>query len=349
MSDAPDLTCPLPCSDYPRVVLAHGGGGRVMHRLIRELFVAAFDSPWLAAGHDGAVIDPGGGALALTTDAFTVRPLFFPGGDIGSLAVHGTVNDLAMCGARPRYLTASFVLEEGLPLDDLRRVVASMAGAARRSGVAVVAGDTKVVERGKGDGVYIAVTGVGQVESRAPIAPERVRPGDVVLVSGPVGDHGVAVMTAREGIGIETDLVSDSAPVADAVLALIRAGVDVRCLRDPTRGGLATVLCEIASAAGIGVRVAEEAIPVRPAVADACELLGLDPCYVACEGRFVAFVPEADGERALAILRATPGGEGARRIGRATSGPPGTVVLEGALGGERVLDMLSGEQLPRIC
>jgi hydrogenase expression/formation protein HypE len=320
-----------------------------MHRLVRELFVAAFDNPWLAAGHDGAVLEPCSGKLAITTDAFTVHPLFFPGGDIGSLSVHGTVNDLAMCGARPRHLTASFVLEEGLPLEDLRRIVGSMADAARRCGVTVVAGDTKVVERGKGDGVFIAVTGVGRVESRTPIAPSRVRPGDAVLVSGPVGDHGVAVMTAREGIGIEADLVSDSAPVAAAVLALLDAGVDVHCLRDPTRGGLATVLCEIAAAAGIGVHVIEEAIPVRPAVADACELLGLDPLYVACEGRFMAFVPEAESERALAILRATPGSEQASRIGRATSDHPGTVVLESALGGERVLDMLSGEQLPRIC
>lgn len=348
MHPAPELSCPLPFAGYDRVVLAHGGGGRLMHHLIRDVFLAAFGDPLSARGHDGAVMEVGG-RIAVTTDAFTVRPLFFPGGDIGSLAVHGTVNDLAMCGARPIYLTASFILEEGLLLDDLRRIVGSMAGAARDAGVAVVAGDTKVVERGKGDGVFIAATGVGRVESRQPIAADRVRPGDAVIVSGPVGDHGVAVMLAREDLGVEAAATSDSASVAAAVLALLGSGVDVHCLRDPTRGGLATALCEIASAARIGVRLAEGAIPVRPVVADACELLGLDPFYVACEGRFVAFVPGEEVEQALAALRRAPGGEEARTIGRVTAEHPGTVVVEGPLRGERILDMLTGEQLPRIC
>ncbi|MFS8066485.1 MAG: hydrogenase expression/formation protein HypE [Byssovorax sp.] len=348
MPDDPELSCPLPFAGYDRIVLAHGGGGRVMHRLIHDVFLAAFGDPARARGHDGAVLDLRG-PVAITTDAFTVRPLFFPGGDIGSLAVHGTVNDLAMCGARPLYLTASFILEEGLPLEDLRRIVDSMAGAARAAGVSVVTGDTKVVERGKGDGVFIAVTGIGRVESRQAIAADRLRPGDAVLVSGPIGDHGVAVMLARDDLGIEAAIASDSASVAAPVLTLLEAGVDVRCLRDPTRGGLGTVLCEIAAAASLGLRIAEEAIPVRPVVADACELLGLDPLYVACEGRFVAVVAERDRELALDVLRGTPGGEGACVIGHVTADHPGTVVLEKPLGGERVLDMLTGEQLPRIC
>ena len=348
------LSCPVPFSHYDRVVLAHGGGGRVMHRLIDELFVRAFAAPRAdsshragSAGHDGAVFQASG-LLAMTTDAFTVQPLFFPGGDIGSLAVCGTVNDLAMCGARPMHLAAAFVLEEGLPLVDLARIVESMATAARAAGVAIVTGDTKVVERGKGDGVFITTTGVGQVMWPEPMAPARVRPGDAVIVSGPVGDHGVAVMSVREGMALDTALVSDVAPVASQVLALHRAGVAARCLRDPTRGGLATVMGEIARAAGVGVRLRESAIPVRPEVADICELLGLDPLYVACEGRFVAFVPGADTGRALAALH-DAGAPAAACIGEVTAGPAGLVLIESPIGSERVLDILSGEQLPRIC
>jgi hydrogenase expression/formation protein HypE len=332
------MECPLPFSDYDRVVLAHGGGGRVMLRLIEDLFVRAFADPALAEAHDGAVVELAG-PVAITTDAFTVRPLFFPGGDIGRLAVCGTVNDLAMCGARPRHLAVSFVLEEGLPLAELRRIVESMAETAREAGVRIVTGDTKVVERGKGDGVFVTTTGLGEVV--APVRPARVQPGDAILVSGPLGDHGVAVMAAREGL--EVDLQSDVAPVAADVLALIEGGVDVHCLRDPTRGGFASVLNEIARTAGVGMRVREARVPVRPEVADVCELLGLDPLYVACEGRFVAFVAPADAERALGLLR------GAALVGHVVAGPPGVVVLEGALGADRVLDLLSGEQLPRIC
>lgn len=343
-----DLSCPVPFSDYERVVLAHGGGGRVMHRLIDELFVAAFASPSLRAQHDGAIVEASG-RLAITTDGFTVRPLFFPGGDIGSLAVHGTVNDLVSCGALPSHMTVSFILEEGLALETLRRVVESMARAAQGAGVAIVAGDTKVVERGKGDGIYIGATGIGPVVTRDEVTPARVRPGDAVIVTGPVGDHGVAVMLEREGIAIESTLASDSAATTPQLRALLDASVDVHCLRDPTRGGLATVLNEIASAARVGVRAEEPAIPVRAEVADACELLGLDPLYVACEGRLVAFVPESDAARALDALRRAPGSESAARIGTVVADGAGTVVLKGAFGGDRVLDLLSGEQLPRIC
>ena len=342
-----DLSCPMPASDYPRIVLAHGGGGRVMQRLIRELFAAAFRNPELDRGHDGAVLVPRG-PIAVTTDAFTVSPRRFPGGDLGSLAVHGTVNDLAMCGARPRWLTASFILEEGLELTELRELVASMAAAARACEVVIVTGDTKVVERGCGDGVFISTTGIGELVSEATIGPEAIAVGDVVLVSGPVGDHGVAVLAARERLEFDPPLVSDAGPVHVPVLALLEAGVAVHCLRDPTRGGLASVLAELAEARGLAVDLHEPAIPVRETVADACELLGLDPLYVACEGRFVAFVPAAEAERALAICRAH-GCVDAAVIGAVGEAPAGTVVLETATGSRRLLDLLSGEQLPRIC
>ncbi|MCA9695415.1 MAG: hydrogenase expression/formation protein HypE [Nannocystaceae bacterium] len=346
MSDPIALSCPVPARRYERIVLAHGGGGRLMRALIDELFARAFASPALCVDHDGAIVELQG-RVAVTTDAFTVRPLFFPGGDIGTLAVCGTVNDLAMCGARPRHLAAAFVLEEGLPVATLERIVASMAQAAREAGVTIVTGDTKVVERGKGDGVYITTTGLGTVIG-PPIGPARIDAGDVILVSGPVGDHGIAVLSVREGLEFTTTLRSDVAPVAAQVAALLERGVDVRCLRDPTRGGLASALCELASGAGRAFVVREDAIPVRDEVADACELLGLDPLYVACEGRFVAVVARADGERALAVLREVGCG-GAAIIGAALEAGASRVILESSVGGERVLDMLSGEQLPRIC
>lgn len=327
-------------------LLAHGGGGRVM-RLIRDLFVKAFDNPHVRAGHDGAVV-AGTDRIAMTTDGYVVNPLFFPGGDIGSLAVHGTVNDLAMCGARPAYLTASFILEEGLPLQTLRKIVASMAEAARASGVQVVAGDTKVVEHGKADGLFITTAGVGTVECPSSVGPAEVKPGDAIVVSGPLGDHGVAVMAAREGIDIETPVLSDSESLVPEVMALIDANVPTHCLRDLTRGGLASALNEIATDANLGLRVRDLLIPVRPEVTDACELLGLDPTYVACEGRFVAFIPAEDTDRAIQTLRRA-GSPSPVCIGHVTTAHPGTVVRETALGGEHALDMLSGEQLPRIC
>jgi hydrogenase expression/formation protein HypE len=331
-----DLSCPVPFSSYERVVLAHGGGGRVMHRLIDELFARAFAGEHAVSDHDGAVLDTSS-RTAFTTDAFTVSPLFFPGGDIGRLAVCGTVNDVAMCGARPRYLSCAFVLEEGLPLTDLARIVDSMAAAAREAGVEIVTGDTKVVERGKGDGVYITTTGVGDVIAPRPVAPSSVQVGDAVIVSGPLGDHGVAIMAAREGIGFTEPMISDVAPVAGQVVALFEAGVDVHCLRDPTRGGLTSAVVEIASASGHGVRLVESSIPIREPVADACELLGLDPLYV-------AFVGASDAERAARIL-----GNDAAVMGSVVADHPRTVVVDSAIGGERILDLLSGEQLPRIC
>jgi hydrogenase expression/formation protein HypE len=341
-------TCPVPFGRPDTIQLAHGGGGRVMRELIDRLFLPGFDNPALAARHDSAVVAVGGARIAFTTDTYVVHPRVFPGGDIGTLAVHGTVNDLAMAGARPLYLSAGFVLEEGLGLAELERVVASMRGAADACGVALVTGDTKVVDRGKGDGLYVNTAGIGAVETAVAVGPSRVAPGDAILLSGDVGRHGIAVLSVREGLAFETAIESDCASVAPLVLGLLKAGVDVHCLRDPTRGGLASVLNEIALDARVGIEVEEAAIPVDEAVAGACELLGLDPLYVASEGRMVAFVPEPDAARALAVLRRHPLGARAARIGRVSDGT-GTVTLRTRLGSRRLLDLLSGEQLPRIC
>jgi hydrogenase expression/formation protein HypE len=345
-----DIICPVPLTNGRRILLGHGGGGRLTRDLVERVFLPAFRNDALAALHDAAVLERPGGALAFTTDSFVVHPLFFPGGDVGKLAVTGTVNDLAMCGARPLYLSLGFILEEGLAVDDLARVVASVKDAAREAAVMVVAGDTKVVEKGKGDGIFITSSGVGVVEARSPIAPGEVRAGDAVLVSGPIGQHGVAVMAVRDGLAFSSPIVSDCASVAASVLALLAAGLEVHCLRDPTRGGVATVLNEIAGQARCEIAIEESAVPVAADVAGACEVLGLDPLYVACEGRFLAFVAPGDAERTLACLRARPDTARAARIGTVRAGgTPGLVTLRTVVGGMRVLDLLSGEQLPRIC
>jgi hydrogenase expression/formation protein HypE len=331
------------------VELAHGGGGKKTAKLVETLFAPAFRNPHLEPLGDGAIVTVGRERLAFTTDSFVVKPAFFPGGDIGSLAVHGTVNDLAMCGAEPLFLSAGYLLEEGFPMRDLERVVASMAEACARTGVLLVTGDTKVVDRGKGDGIYINTSGVGRVRDGVSVGPAHAEPGDVVIVSGPIGDHGIAVMAAREGIDLETALVSDSAPVIGPVRALLDAVPSTHVLRDPTRGGLATALCEIALSSKVGIRLEEAEVPVREEVRGACELLGFDPLYVACEGRFLAIVPGARGEIALAAIRSQPGGEGARVVGTVGAEDAGRVVLRTRIGSHRLLERLSGEQLPRIC
>jgi hydrogenase expression/formation protein HypE len=343
------LSCPIPIADYPTVLLAHGGGGKLMHQLIEAMFVPAFKNPLLETRHDGAVVELGGVKLAFTTDSYVVRPLFFPGGDIGSLAVNGTVNDLAMCGARPLYLSAGFILEEGLPMETLWRVVQSMQQAAEGAQVQLVTGDTKVVDNGKGDGIFINTAGIGAVEHNLTIAPRSVRPGDLVLLNGDIGRHGIAIMAVREGLAFETAIESDTASLAGLVLALLDAGVEIHCLRDLTRGGLASALNEIAEAAAVQINMDESAIPVREDVQGACEILGLDPLYVANEGRCVAFVAPQDAERALAIMRSPPLGADAGLIGRVTEDHPGLVTMKSKIGASRIVDMLSGEQLPRIC
>jgi hydrogenase expression/formation protein HypE len=342
--------CPFPIQNYPNVLLAHGGGGKLMHQLINKLFLPVFHNSLLEPQHDASVFEVGGQRLALTTDSYVVRPLFFPGGDLGSLAVHGTVNDLAMAGARPKYLTAAFIIEEGLPMETLWKVVSSMQAAASNAEVEIITGDTKVVDKGKGDNLFINTAGIGVIEHSLSIAPQSVEPGDVILLNGDLGRHGMAIMAVREGLEFESSIESDSAPLAGVILEMLRAGIQIHCLRDLTRGGLNSVLNEISEAANYTIAVEEGLIPVREDVRAACEILGLEPLQVACEGRFAAFVPERDAERALEILRAHPSsGLNPSRIGRVTDQRSSKVLLKSTIGAQRILDMSSGEQLPRIC
>lgn len=342
--------CPAPLTPGERVVLGHGGGGSLTGELIERVFLPAFGGPALAPLADAAVLEVESGRLALSTDGFVVAPLVFPGGTIGELAVNGTINDLAMRGARPRWLTAGFIIEEGFALATLVLVAEAMGGAARAAGVEIVAGDTKVVERGKGDGLYVTTAGAGIVPAGIDVGPGRARPGDVVLVSGPVGRHGMAILSVREGLELGTRITSDTAPLHDLVAAMAAAAPGaVRVLRDPTRGGLATVLHELATASGVGIEIDERAVPVPEEVAAGCALLGLDPFYLPCEGRLVALVDPAGADAVLAAMRARPDGEGAARIGRASAERPGTAWARTGIGGARVLDLHVGEQLPRIC
>ena len=348
---APDfnLTCPVPIQQYPRILMAHGGGGKLMHDLLAKMFLAAFGENPQSAPHDSVVLETPGQRLAFTTDSYVVRPIFFPGGDIGSLAVHGTVNDLAMSGARPLYLSAGFILEEGLPMETLWKVVCSMRDAARQCAVRIVTGDTKVVDKGSGDGLFINTAGIGVIEHGLAIAPGSVRPGDAVLISGDLGRHGMAIMSVREGLAFEGTIESDSAPLAEMVLKLLDAKIEIHCLRDLTRGGLASALNEIAEAARLQITIEQNLIPVREDVHAACEILGLDPLHVACEGRLVAFVPAQDAARAQAIMRTHPCGSGSVAIGATQAGSTPLVILKSAIGANRILDMPTGEQLPRIC
>jgi hydrogenase expression/formation protein HypE len=379
------LSCPLPKTADDKIVLAHGGGGRLTHQLIEKIFLPAFSNPALEQRHDGAVLLMNGARLAFTTDSFVVQPLIFPGGNIGDLAIHGTVNDLAMCGARPLYLSAGFILEEGLPMETLRTVVASMQEAAAQAGVQLVTGDTKVVDKGKGDGLFINTSGIGVIQygvdfiggfesarlqprrqelketgasapgedaissSAKTIGPASVQVGDSVIVSGDLGRHGIAILSVRQGLEFESPILSDCANLWPAVDALLSSGIEVHCLRDLTRGGLATTLNEIASARGVCIRLEETLMPVDETVEGACEILGLDPLYVANEGRFAAFVPSAQTERALEVLRKIAVSQGAVTVGKVEESPLGLVVMQSRIGGNRVVDMLSGEQLPRIC
>ena len=344
----PDYVRPIDFK-HGRVDMTHGSGGRAMAQLVNELFLREFDNEWLRAGNDSAQIAMPTGRLVVATDSHVVSPLFFPGGDIGSLAVHGTINDVAMSGAKPLYLAATFVLEEGFALSDLKRIVVSMAAASRAAGVPVVTGDTKVVEQGKGDGVFITTTGIGVVPDGIDIAGDRARPGDAILVSGTLGDHGVAIMSLRENLAFETTIESDSAALHELVAAMVAAVPRIRCLRDPTRGGLATTLNELATQSGCGMVIRERDLPVKPQVAAACEFLGLDPLYVANEGKLVAIVPGADAARLLAAMRAHPLGCDAAIVGEVIQDSLHFVQMETSFGGRRNVDWLTGEQLPRIC
>ncbi|MEW5795315.1 MAG: hydrogenase expression/formation protein HypE [Candidatus Zixiibacteriota bacterium] len=332
-----------------RILLAHGGGGRLSWQLIREIFVPAFGDTEFDASHDGVILEMPVTRLAYTTDSFVVRPLFFPGGDIGKLAVCGTVNDLAMCGAEPLYLSAGFILEEGLEMDVLRRVVQSMAETARQARVRIVTGDTKVVERGQADQMFINTTGVGLVEHTLSIGPKQIRPGDRVILSGDIGRHGIAVMASREGLSFETTIESDCAPLNEIVYQLLMEGVEIHCLRDLTRGGIASALVEIASTSRLRIELREDLIPVSEPVAAACELLGFDPMYVANEGRFILMLPEVDVSTALQIMHHHPLGRDAIIIGEVSDTPDGLVTLRTLSGADRVVEMFTGEQLPRIC
>jgi hydrogenase expression/formation protein HypE len=341
--------CPLPITDYKEIVLAHGSGGKMSQRLIQQMVLPQFRNKLLEPMHDGAIFSLNGTRVAFSTDSYVVNPIFFPGGDIGKLAVHGTVNDLAMCGATPQYLSVAFILEEGLAMEDFWRVVQSMRAAAEAAGVMLVTGDTKVVDRGKADKIFINTSGVGIVSGGVDIHPARARAGDKIIVSGSIAAHGIAIMSVREGLEFETEIASDTAPLNGLVAAILAACGDVHVLRDPTRGGVTSALSEIAQTAGVGMRLEESQIPISEEVRGACEILGLDPLYVANEGKLIAIVPAAESGAVLSAMQGHELGREAAVIGEVISEHPGYVTMKTRVGGTRVVDMLSGEQLPRIC
>lgn len=344
-----EISCPLPNDSSDTVQLGHGSGGVLMHRLLEQRILPALDNDILRQGHDSAALDLEGKRLAFTTDSYVVRPRFFPGGDIGMLAVHGTVNDLAMSGARPLWMSAGLILEEGLPMEELERILASMKQAADEAGVTIVTGDTKVVDRGHGDGVYINTSGIGVIEHDLEIGPGSIQEGDVILLSGDLGRHGICILAEREGLAFESTIESDTASLHEPILALLEAGIPVHCLRDLTRGGLASALKELMLASNLSAEIREVDIAVDPQVRGACELLGLDPLYVANEGRFIAIIPEAFFEAALEVLRRFPVSANSVKIGTIYAEQSGRVVLESNIGTRRIVEMLPGEQLPRIC
>jgi len=344
-----ELTCPVPLANRDTVLLGHGSGGKLSAELIRDIFLPAFTNPALAKLNDQAVVAINGSRIAVTTDSFVVSPLFFPGGDIGSLAVHGTINDLAMGGARPRFLSAAFIIEEGLAMEVLRRVVQSLQAAASNAGVQVITGDTKVVEKGKGDGLFINTTGIGFVEDGISLSADQARSGDKVLLSGSIGEHGIAILAQREGLEFETTIESDSAALHGLVAEMLKASKNIRCMRDPTRGGVSSALNEIAAQSNVGIELDDRSIPIREEVRGACEMLGLDPLYVANEGKLIAIVDANNADDLLAAMRKHPFGREAQIVGTVTKQNPGRVTMRTQLGTTRIVDMLAGDQLPRIC
>lgn len=355
MSDKPTfdfgegLSCPIPITEYKNVLLAHGGGGKLTQQMIQRMFLPQFQNEFLEPLHDGAILSLNGVRLAFSTDSYVVNPIFFPGGDIGMLAVNGTVNDLAMCGASPMYLSAAFIIEEGFSMEDLWRIVLSMQESARKAGVKLVTGDTKVVDRGKGDKIFINTSGVGVIEPEVEISPTHARVGDKIILNGPIAVHGIAIMSVREGLEFETQMESDTAPLNDLVASMLEASKRIHVLRDPTRGGVASALNEIAEKANLGVSLVEGQIPMTEEVEGACEILGLDPLYVANEGKLLAFVAPEEAEKVLRAMRTHPLGKDSVIIGEVVAEHPRVVVMKSRIGGLRIVDMLSGEQLPRIC
>jgi len=343
------ITCPVPHSSGKTVLLGHGSGGKLSAELLRDIFLPAFDNPILARLDDQAAIQVNGCRLAFTTDSYVVKPLFFPGGNIASLAVHGTINDLAMGGAKPLFLSAAFIIEEGLPLETLRRLADSLQRAAKSAGVSVVTGDTKVVEKGSADGLFINTSGIGILRAGVELSSNRARPGDRILLNGPIGEHGIAILAQREGIAFETTIESDSAPLHSLVAAMLDTNAEFRCFRDPTRGGLSSALNEIAAQSRVGIVLEEAEIPMREEVKGACELLGLDPLYVANEGKLISIVEPSSAEKVLEAMRRHPQGRESRIIGMVTDANPGMVAMRTVLGTKRIVDMLAGDQLPRIC
>ena len=344
-----NLSCPIPINEYPIITMAHGSGGVLSHQLIEKMFMPAFENEILSEGHDGATFKIKEGILAYTTDSFVVSPIFFPGGNIGDLAVNGTINDLVCCGAKPLYLSVGFILEEGLPMEDLWKIVVSMKKAADRAGVKIITGDTKVVDRGKGDRIFINTSGVGQVPEGIHISPRNCSPGDAIILSGRIGDHGVAIMSARSGLEFETTIISDTTSLNGLTDQIFSTTLNIHVLRDPTRGGVATTLNEISQAAKVGMIIDEEKIPVSEEVRGACEILGLDPLYIANEGKLVIILPENEANKVVTAMREHPAGRDASIIGRITSEHPGIVRMTTSIGSSRIIDMLTGDQLPRIC
>lgn len=343
------LACPIPILDYPHVLIAHGGGGKLSQQMIQKMIVPQFKNDFLEQLHDGAVFTLDGVRFAFSTDSYVVNPIFFPGGDIGELAVNGTVNDLSMCGARPLYLSAAFIIEEGFAMDDLWRVIVSMQRAAEKAGVKLVTGDTKVVDRGKGDKIFVNTSGIGVVPEGIEVGSRNARIGDAIIVSGSIAVHGIAIMSVREGLEFESKIESDTAPLNGLVEAMFEASKNIHVLRDPTRGGVASALNEIAESSRVGIKIDEVAIPLTDPVRGACEILGLDPLYVANEGKLLAFVPQQEAGRVLSAMKQHPLGKESVIIGEVVADHPNSVVMRTAVGGARVVDMLSGEQLPRIC
>ena len=344
-----NLNCPIPISDYEKVLLAHGGGGTLSHQLIQKMFFSQFNNPLLNQEHDGAIFEIGGTRFAFSTDSYVVQPIFFPGGNIGELAVNGTVNDLSMCGAKPLYLSCGFIIEEGFPMNELWQVVLAMKNAAEKANVQIVTGDTKVVDKGKGDKIFINTAGIGIIQNDVQISPANCKVGDVILLNGYIADHGIAIMSARENLSFETSIKSDCAPLNSLVEKILAVSKNIHVLRDPTRGGVASALNEIAQKANVGILIEEDKIPIREEVKAACELLGFDPLYIANEGKLLAMVAEEDAGKVLNEMKKHPYGKDSTIIGKVTAENMKTVIMKTSIGSKRIVDMLSGEQLPRIC